>query len=331
MPTTGINGAAVQGRIDGAIHVFNSAFKNAEPVYDATLTGEVAHFYYGPGERYILPARIVHHQPEPKALTASRNFSEPSSANMADVGYQRVDLMAELLPKSKTSDPLKLFLDATEDAIAYAVRYPLVRAVEIIQANPACVWDGLSFFSAAHKADPASKNSTITFSNDLGNIKISDTGVNNIIDQIRQRKGANGYLPNGSMSAPVWWVPTDAMHAKLARVLNPEGRYIVATEVAAGVSAASQTPMVTRTARGTIITVPELAASGVSNATTTYYAWVNSFRARRALVVRIPKMPAMTKDTQTFATSNNADAVFADMEFGIGLGDPGCLYRINDA
>lgn len=319
--------AAFNGSVDEAIRVFNRAFERGEEIYQATLGGEVAHFEYGAGEEISFYARLSPHRDEDRSLTATREFGEGQSVKIASVGFNRVDLMSELLPESQTADPLRFFTTETPDAINYAIRLPLRRIVSKLHSNGTCLFDGLSFFNDSHKCNPISRGSTDTFDNDLV-ASVTESGWAGLKDAIMQVKGTQGYLPNVNMGRPVIWVPTDVMAVKFAKLFT--GGAFYAKEPTAATTAASESIIVTSTAD--IVTVPELFnTTADADAAKHYYVWLRSSTRQRGMIVRMPQMPRMRRDDVTFRSTNNAIAVYADMEYGDSYGDPRKCFRVSES
>jgi len=340
---TGIS-AATQGKLDAAIRTINTAWLNPQQVFEQTLTGQMAYFDYQAGDKIEYWMRLSPFKEQHKSLTGTRNFGEAGKVKMSEIGYSRWDLYGEFIPISSTSDPYKIFLQFAQGATDYFTRFPLRRVVQLLQENGTSIFDGLSFFNAAHIIDPTTKKLG-TFSNDLS-YKISETGWAALKDAIMQIQAPNSYLANTTMGKPEIWVPTDAMHVKFAKLFGVGNGGAAGTfqakEITAGVTAASESITVTSTA--TIRTVPELLRGRDIDdptkvldpqAANRYYLFLNNSTVDRPVVVRMPRPMTVKRSSggpdDLNVQSNNSLAAWADCEAGFGYGAPQKGFRILDA
>lgn len=335
--SSSITGAATlvnSGSIEAAIDVLNNAFMDGENVYSAGITSEMAYFNYEAGDKVEMYMKLSHHRDEDKGLMENRNFSETTAVKVADIGYKRVDLMAELLPLSKTSDPRRMFLDETVEAADYAIRLPTRRLAKRILAGftATCIFDNIAFFHATdHLCNPLEKGTPRKFGNYFTGIKVTEDGWAAFIDKVVQIEGANGYLMNADfMSArPIIAVPTAALWKKWAKIFDPEGR--IAVEPTAGVTAASETTIFKNGARLTLI--PELAVLTTAATLKRSYIFNPRYRRRRPFVVRIPTMPTWKRGTgagNPFEATNDAYPVWASMEYADDYGLPHLCFCVEE-
>lgn len=334
---SGANVALASGEtLDAAINRINMAFARPEQIYNAQLDARVTLFDYGPGDKLESYMRIDGQSDQDMGDTETRNFGKPQGVKVASVGFSRVDVMAELLPMRTNRDPLGLFLGPTEEGVMKAIRLPTRRAALLLLTGftTTCLYDGLTFFHASHKVNPADPKNAKTFPNYFTGFKLTEDGWTDFVDQYEQIDGANDYKINQGFaeSGCVIWCAQRRQAVKLMKIFDPESKNYQgntatpATDTAAAATSTTWTPR-NGFAAPIVMVVPELVASGSSAAVSKkrIYVFNTRYSTRRAIITRIPTSMVMRinrSDTNPYAASNNSYPMWADMDFGNGFGLP---------
>jgi hypothetical protein len=351
MTTTSIQGGSVSlstgQSLEAAINRVNAAWAKPEQIYTNQVTSRIAYFSYEAGDREEFYMRVDGQSDADKGDTETRNFGEPQGVKVASVGFKRVDIMAELLPMFTNRDPMKLFLGPTEEGVLKALRLPTRRMALLLRSGftATCLWDGLSYFNANHKVNPADAQNKGVFANYFTGFKNTEDGWAGFLDLYEQVPGANDYLINQGFaeSGPVIWTPNRIGAKKFMKYFDPDGRIYVGnlaqdrgagnTETAAAAETTVFKPM-NGYRLPTIEVVPELVDSNTAASRKRHFVFNTRYPMRRAAVVRIPRTMQMRinrTDSNPYAATNNAYPVWADMDFGIDFGLPHLCACLEEA
>jgi len=274
-------------------------------------------------EKAQYPIRVIAQRPKFRGDTEDRDFTDPI-VWLLEAGSRRLDIWGETYPVSESRDPYNLFKGDAPDVIVSIEISWQEQVADLLVSNGTC-YDGVSFFSTAHKANKAVVGSS-DFSNDLSGSanEIDEDGVIAAFQALQQIPGPNGQLANTTIVNPYLLCATQAQYRKALK-LQQSGAFLAklltANAAASEVSAFQ--------GEFTPILMPQLYKPTIANTAKYWYAGTRSGNKRRPVIIRITGRARFEMDMMR--GKRNAMAVYAWAEGDVVYGLPHTLVRLKTA
>jgi len=258
-------------------------------------------------------------------LTSEAHYSENPPKVIAECPYKRMDLFGIEWGKLQDDLSREVAIRSIPDLAGKPVQAPLLEILSLLNSNPACLYDGKTFFNTQHLIDPLSADVTDNQASNLITQALSSTGWNTVLQTIMQRKDpgsdtSNGknYLPNRSLTGQnlIIWTGYTSHFTDLQKIFDPKNLW-----------AAANGPEYRRVyTQASVQLVPEMAAySGSDNYV---YLLVNN-TPNRGVFARIPHSPTIDRSQpgSDVEVDRKVQRVHAYQTFGKTTCFPWALYK----
>lgn len=202
---------------------------------------------------------------------------------------------------------------------------------QVMLANP-LAFDGLSFYNTAH---PANQYDTGlgTYSNDLSNLDLDETGLASAIQALATAPALDGQVDANRLQKVIIVVPTMQLYYKAMKLVAlPAGSLIPQNGTVAGTSVGATSPFAVSPFGFEVIWIPELYNPAVPATAKQWYLVAGSSIGSRAFATSVvqPPMPAYegADRNEHLRVLKLAIRITWDAYGGVGVGLPMDSVRV---